>query len=79
VLAVGKWVKVYFTKEQYDEWKSGSGKAIGYTEEEAIRLKRLERLGFDCSLKTDPINHMTKVDQSRVSPIGWSLNGVYVR
>ena len=76
---MGKWVKVYFTKEQYDEWKSGSGKAIGYTEEEATRLKRLERLGIDCSLKTDPINHMTKVDQSRVSPIGWSLNGVYVR
>lgn len=75
---MSRWVKIYFTKEQYDEFKSGNGRAIGYTEEEAIHLKRLERLGFDLSLKTDPINHMTKVDPSRVSPIGWSLIGVYV-
>lgn len=72
-----KWVKVYFSQYQYDKWKSGS-LAIGYTEEEARRLKRLEREGINCDLKTDPINHMTKVDPSRVAPIGWSLNGVYV-
>jgi hypothetical protein len=74
----GKWVKVYFTKEQYDEWKHGNGRAIGYLEEEVIKLKELENEGNDCGLKSDPVNHMTKVSPSRISNIGWSHFGVYV-
>lgn len=73
-----RWVKVYFSADQYNEWRNGNGIVIGYTEEEATRLKRWQKNGIDCGLKTDPINHMTKVDPARVTPIGWSLNGVYV-
>jgi hypothetical protein len=73
-----KWIKVYFNRDQYDEWKSGNGRAIGYLEEEVNQLKRLESRGIDCGLKTDPVNHMTKVDPSYVSNVGWSRLGVYV-
>ena len=76
---MGKWVKVYFTKEQYNEWKSGNGLPIGYLEHEVIIMRGMERSGIDCELKNDPLNHMTKIDPKRVEPVGWADHAVYVR
>lgn len=75
-----KWIKVYFTQDQYDEWKSGNGRAIGYLEPEVDAMKKLEKIGIDCGLSYDKLDHMTKVDPRRVTGIGWSSeHGVYVR
>jgi hypothetical protein len=73
-----KWIKVYFTQDQYDEWKSGNGKAIGYTESEVIAMRQLEKSGIDCGLKYDKLDHMTKVNPEKVERIEWSSHGVYV-
>lgn len=76
---MAKWVKVYFTKEQFDEWKSGNGRAIGYSEADINTFREMERQGIDCDLKSDPLNHMTKVPPEIIRPVVWSPFGVYVR
>lgn len=76
---MAKWVKVYFTQEQYDEWRCGNGRAIGYLEPEVDAMKKLERNGIDCGLTYDPLDHMTKVRPELVERIGWAEHGVYVR
>ena len=75
---MAKWVKVYFTKRAYDDLRNGK-LAIGYTEDELNQLKSFEKRGFDSSLKSDPVDNMTKVDPARISKVGWSYLGVYVQ
>lgn len=73
-----KWIKIYLTKEQYDEWRSGNGLAIGYSEEQVREMQMLEKRGIDCGLSYDKLDHMTKVNPRLVSSIGWSDNGYYL-
>jgi hypothetical protein len=73
-----RWVKVYFNKDQYDEWRSGTGSAIGYLEEGVNEFKDMEKRGINCDLKNDPLDHMTKVSPNRIREIPWTPFGVYV-
>lgn len=76
---MGKWVKVYFNKDQYNEFRNGNGLPIGYTEGDLSDMRQLERDGINCDLKADPLNHMTKVDPDRLKRIDWATFGVYVQ
>ena len=75
---MSKWVKVYMTDDQHREWKSGNGKAIAYLEHEVETMRKLEKAGHSFSLNKDPLNHMTKLDPARLTPVGWSFHGVFI-
>lgn len=70
-------IAIYFTQEEYDNYRNG-GLAIGYTTEQRNQLRKLQEIGFDVGLDTEPLNNMTKVRPIAVSEISWSENGVYV-
>lgn len=71
-----KWVPIYFTENQWDSWMSGN-LAIAFTQDERDKMRECEKVGLSFDLKSDPLNHMTKVHPLSLRKVRTSLFGVY--
>jgi hypothetical protein len=72
-----RWVPIYFTKSQWDSWKSGN-LAVAFTQEDRDNMRRLESAGISCVLADDPLDHMTKVHPLSFRRIEDAMFGVYI-